>query len=68
MYSVHLRLPKAEHLYFWNCGGSLEVQYTRGGAEPPGSDTSILHNDPDALQDHCVIKYGKLRVERETYP
>ena len=35
----------------------------------PRFESSISHNDPDELQDHCVIKVEKnLRVEKETYP
>ena len=37
------------------CGGSL-VPHQTSGAEVPGSKSGISHNDPDALQDHCVIK------------
>ena len=33
----------------------------------PGFESGISHNDPDAQQDHCVIKYRQLRVETETY-
>ena len=47
----------------WRCGGPLVVYHT-SWAEVPGSNPAwhlpcILHNDPDALQDHCVITLEK---------
>ena len=33
-------------------GGGAHALATGGG---PGFESGIFHNDPDALQDHCVI-------------
>ena len=38
----------------WRCGGSL-VSAPDFWGRGPGFESVISHNDPDALQDHCVI-------------
>ena len=37
------------------CGGSLVLRTTDVLGRGPTFEHSISHNDPDALQDHCVI-------------
>ena len=39
--------------YLIRCGGSLVAHQTSGADS--GFESGISHNDPDALQDHCVI-------------
>ena len=39
------------HLQMWWLIGSAPDFWGRG----PGFESGIYHNDPDALQDHCVI-------------
>ena len=49
---------------FWRCGGSL-VQRTRLQGRGHGFESSISHNNPDALQDHCVKMQKSEGIERE---
>ena len=35
----------------------IGIAHQTSGAEGPGFESGISHNDPKALQDHCVIMY-----------
>ena len=48
-------------------GGSLVVHAPDFGGGGPGFESSITHNDPGALEDHCVILLH-IRVEGRPPP
>ena len=67
-YQNHENLVKACNCTF----DDGDVQWLIGSAPDfrgrcPGFESGFSHNDPDALQDHCV-KEENLRKERENYP
>ena len=52
--TIFLDLYNYVSLDSWRCGGSLVAHQDFWGTGP-GFESDISHNNPDALQDHCVI-------------
>ena len=53
-------LDMIKYLWMWWVIGSAPDFWGRS----PGFESGIYHDDPDALQDHCEIKYKKKKKKK----